>query len=239
MFGPGERPDMRALRAAVADVTGLTLAQELRDTEGGPPAGCELLHAGMTFDLIGLAPGEGAGFPLPVHRFGPPDAEPADLRGCEAIALQPGPHLVAGARGLPVMKGLLAVASALLVGVPQARGAIWPPARAFLAPDYLASIARAWLDRGAFPAPGLAALADTSDGGLCSQGLAWFAGQELRIAPALAKDRAAGIRLGLRLIERLAAEGRITAQQAAMGPDGDRIVLEPTRAGTVVRVRRG
>ena len=57
--------------------------------------GVELLRAGMTYDLLGAAPGPAFGVPLSRHRLGL-SAEVAEA-DCEALALQPGPHLASGA----------------------------------------------------------------------------------------------------------------------------------------------
>ena len=53
------------------------------------------------------------------------------------------------------------------------------PARTAIEPELFVRSVDAWLGGGAFPALGLVALTDTPEGGLISEGLTFFAGQEI------------------------------------------------------------
>jgi hypothetical protein len=90
-----------------------------------------------------------------------------------------------------------------------------------------------------FPALGLTALAEVGDGGLHSEGLAFFTGQELRIEPELAGDKAAAARLAVRLINELVERGRIDQPERIAGPQGEPLKLAPSENGRFVRVWSG
>jgi hypothetical protein len=72
-----------------------------------------------------------------------------------------------------------------------------------------------------------------------SEGLALFTGQELRIEPELAEDKAAAAKIAVRLIDLLVAEGTLAAPRRIAGADGSPLRLEPSANGRFVRVWRG
>ena len=96
-----------------------------------------------------------------------------------------------------------------------------------------------WVDGGVFPGLGLTSLAVSPDGGMQSEGLSLFAGQELRIEPELIADMTAGAKIGVRLIDYMVERGRIDAPQKVTGPDGQPLRLEPSANGRFIRVWRG
>lgn len=198
--------------------------------------GCELLRDGMTYDLTGLAPAPPIVVPPPRHRYGlEADVDAASLEGA---ALQPGPHLAAGARSIPVVRTMAGIAADLAAQLPGLAAIAWPPARTVVGAEFFASSVAGWLAGGAFPSLGFTAFDDDPQGGMVSEGLAWFTGQELRFANDLAKDRAGAARLGVRLVNQLVAQGRVTANEYIVAPDGGRLALEPIRDGKILRVRR-
>lgn len=235
LFAPGQRPDLRVLQTVATDTDRLQVTSVL---EGGPElTGVELLRDGMTYDLVGAAPGRAVPSPQLVHRVGV--ARELDQAETEALALQPGPHLAPGARIMPVVRTMMGVAAMMVPHLPGLVAVAWRPAKTMIGIDFFVSCMTAWLAGGAFPALGLAAFAPEPDGGLRSEGLAFLTGQELRIARELTEDRAAGTRLGVRLINQLVGQGRLKAAEAIIGPDGERLTLEPSADGRTIRVRRG
>lgn len=238
LFQRDQRPDADTLRAAIANAGRLSVTQELSGGEpGSAVTDVEVLRDGMTYDVCGLAPGE----PMPLasiaHRF---DSDLApDVAALEAVGIQPGPHLEAGARSLPVIRTMMGIVADLAPYLPGLAGIAWPPARTLVGPGLFVSSMSSWLAGGAFPALGLTALSDDPEGGMRTEGLAWFIGQELLIAADIAKDRVAAARLAIRLVNQLVLQGRVTASEAIVGPDGGRLALDPSRDGKTVRVRRG
>lgn len=188
----------------------------------------------MTFDLTGLAPADPALLPPLEHRF---DC-PADLLESRQVALRlaPGPHLVGGANSLPVVRTMAGLAATLARALPDMQALAWAPAASLIGPGFFASTVDAWLDGGPFPALGFTAFRPTLDEGLQSVGLAFFTGQELRIEPALAADRAAATRLGVRLVNLLVSAGPLAATEQVTAPDGASLRLEPSPNGRFVRV---
>jgi hypothetical protein len=195
-------------------------------------AGLELLINGLAFDLAGLGETPAAR-PAGRHRFG---LEEADLGGVEAIALVPGPHLTEGAAMMPVVRSQLLLALEL-AGLPGLVAVAWAPAQSWMAVDYFTRMITTWLEGGTFPVLGLTAIVNALDGGLQSEGLAFFTGQELRIEPELAEYRAPAAALAVRLINELVAQDPIASRHEFVGPDGTPMALEPSSNSRFVRVR--
>ena len=244
LFAPGDRPDKRAIAAFAG--ANPSFAVSLDPTAGSAAGGggtgdgqgnwLELLANGLTFDLVGLAPGAASDVPPRGHMFGLP--EEFETARMEAVRLQPGPHLAEGRAMLPVVRSLAWLA-AQLAGLPGTRAVAWHAARSWCATgQYRDSVLR-WIEGGVFPGLGLAALVPTPDGGMHSQGLALFTGQELRLEPDLASDRATGAKIGLRLMHWLVEHGRLEAPERIPGPDGEPLRMEPSSNGRFVRVWRG
>jgi len=196
----------------------------------------ELLTNGLTYDLVGLAPGAPADAPPRAHAYSlPPDLEPAVM---EALTIRPGPHLAGGHTLAPVVRSMAALGAAL-AAMEGVEAIAWHPARCWTGPAYFREAVLRWIEGGVFPSLGLTALALNPDGGMHSEGLAVFTGQELRIEPELTKDRAEGAKIGVRLIDYLVETGPVELAQRIAGPDGRPLRLEPSANGRFVRVWRG
>ena len=234
LFREGQRPTASVFREAVRAAGRLAITHEF--VAEGATVGVELLRDGMTYDVGGLAPAEPVAIPSAQHRYGYDTAGASEA--LEAIALQPGPHLSAGAHSIPVVRTQVGIAADLLAAIPATIAVVWPPSRSLIGPGFFAASVKAWLTGGAFPALGLTAFGDEPGGGMRSEGLAWFTGQELLFAGDLAKDRATAARIAIRLVNQLVSQGRLTESEFIVAPDGGRLALEPTRDGTTIRVRR-
>lgn len=242
LFAPGARPGREAVRDLAHSDGGFSISLDPL-AERAPAAASadsetwlELLASGLTFDLTGLAPGRPAELPSARHAFGLPD----DMQEhrFEAVTLRPGPHLAGGQRMVPVIRCLAWVA-ARLATLPGTQAVAWHPARCWSAPQPFRAGVQRWVEGGAFPGLSLAALADSPDRALQSEGLALFVGQELRIEPELAEDRAAAAKLALRLMHWLIDAGPVTASQPLVGPEGEALRLEPSANRRFVRVWKG
>ena len=198
--------------------------------------GLELLVNGLTFDLVGLRPGAPAEPPPCVHGYAI-EAEVGES-GLDALTIRPGPH-IGGGHAIPAVVRSLAWLAATLSRLDNAEAVAWHPARCFSGADYFRAGVLRWLEGGVFPGLGLAALALAPDGGLQSEGLALFAGQDLRIEPELMKDEAEGKKVGTRLIDYMVENGPIDAPRHLAGPDGQSLRLELSVNRRFVRVWRG
>jgi hypothetical protein len=239
LFATGERPGAAAIAEHARDKGGYSVSLNPAARGSGAQAqgrtACwlELLANGLTFDLVGLAPGPAAD--------GPPRGQAYDLPAeieferLEAVALRPGPHLADGETTLPVVRALAAL-GASLGALPGARAVAWHTARSWCSPGHFSETVLRWIDCGAFPAFSLAAVVPMPDGGMRSEGMALFAGQELRIEPELAEDRVADARLWMRLLHWLYEHGRLSGPEVLRGPDGERLRLEPSPNGRFIRV---
>ena len=245
LFAPGERPGRDAISALVGARAGFTVSfdpaneadpEEQVDDASDAGEWIELLANGLTFDLVGLAPGPPPDLPPQGQAFGL--AAGAETGWLEAITLRPGPHLAAGARMVPVVRSLAWLA-ARLTDLPGTRAVAWHAARSWCDPALYRDSVLRWIDGGVFPGLGLASLAPMPDGGMQSQGLALFHGQELRLEPELVDDRAAAAKTALRLMHWLVEHGRVDGQERLTGSDGRPLRLEPSRNGRFVRVWRG
>ena len=196
----------------------------------------ELLRDGLTFDLLGLAPGEAAYYPEPQHRFdvgGLP--RPGDF---EALLLAPSHHLSGAGNSTPVSKALFSIARDLVNHFGGAHSVIWPPSSSVIGKRFFDSTVTAWIDGGPFPALGLTAFTDTANEALQSVGLGYWIGQELHIESPLSSDKVAATRLGVRLVNHLLMVGGVESDERIVGPDGSRLVLRLSRNGRFIRVLR-
>ncbi len=243
LFAAGRRPSAGAIRQLANEQGGFSIsfdpAAEADDAAVAQAeqseAWLELLANGLTFDLVGLFPGPAVQPPPCAHRYAL--GADADTTGWEALTIRPGPHLAGGHTMTPVIR-TLAWLAASLVHLDGAEGVAWHTARSWCAPAYFRERVLRWIEGGVFPGLGLTALGLDADGGMHSEGLALFAGQELRIEPELMADKAAGAKLGVRLIDLLVDSGRIDTPQRITGPDGLPLRLEPSENGRFVRVWR-
>lgn len=229
LFGVGARPDAAAVRA-LAQEGGFAVTHEGED---GGKTWLELVINGLAYDLAGLSGGVGGRIAAPRHQFAVDDLA---AEAVEAVTLVAGPHLVEGASMMPVVRSqvLLARQLSTLAGL---RAIAWNPAQSWMAPDHFVRVVTAWLDGGPFPALGLTGLHPVLDGGLQSQGLAFFTGQELRIEPELAEDRVGATKLAVRLINELVTQNPVDRRHEFAGIDGAPLILEPSSNGRFVRVR--
>ena len=236
LFARG-RPDVAVMKRVASETEQLSVTSVLESGDANATCGVELLRDGMTFDLLGALPGPS--FPVPplVHRLGVP--RDLDESSAEALSLHCGPHLDQGAHTVPVIRTMMGVATMLVPHLPGLTALAWGPARTLIGPDFFVSSMSAWLAGGAFPALGLTAFTPEPDGSLVSEGLAFFTGQEVRLRPDVANDRAAGARLGIRLVNQLVGQSKVGAAETIVGPSGERLRLAPSADGLTVVVQRG
>ena len=195
----------------------------------------EMLADGVTFDLLGLAPGPATERPSCAYSYA---LEEAATPGVEALTLRPGPHLVGGETMLPVVRSLARLAASLA----QCDGVVavaWHPARSWCGPRPFRDGVLRWTEGGTFSEARLAVLSASADGGLQCEGLALFTGQELRIEPELITDPAGGEALGAGLLNYLVECGRIDRARRAVGANRLPLRLEPSANGRFVRAWRG
>lgn len=241
LFAAGERPTAREIRALAARSGNFVVSfdpTEGEDDHDHDHTGrwLEILSNGLAFDLVGLAPGQPAALPPRAHAFGLADDPAVEL--LEAVTLRPGPHLADGAGTIPVVRQLAWLA-AQLAELARIRIVAWPAARIWNGPQHFRDIVLRWSEGGVFPGFGLAALAPMPDGGMQSEGMALLIGQELRLEPELARDRTAGAKIGLRLLDWLVEHGPVAEPGSIAGPDGKPLRLVPSPNGRFVRVWTG
>lgn len=233
LFDDDQRPTAAALEDLAARSTHFSVSYDPARERDGDAGWLELLANGLTFDVIGLAPGASAPRPPQTHSFG--IAANAEFEGCGAITLMPGPHLAGGARMVPVLR-CLAWLGALLADLPGVRAVSWHSARSYNDPAFFRSGVLRWIEGGVFPALGLTALRATPENGLQSEGLAVFIGQEVRLAPELTGEGAEGAKIALRLINWLVENGRLLETGSMMGPSGEQLRIEPVENQTILKV---
>jgi hypothetical protein len=240
LFAPGRRPSRADLAGFLSRQERVQLSHDPAAAPGAAEADgeiwLELLRDGLTFDLRGLAPGPSGARPEIVHRFDYPAT--AATAEAEVVSLRPGPHLAGGAGSAPVLRAMLALARDLTRHFADLVAVFWPPSRSAIGRTFFESVVTAWLEGGAFPALGLTAFEETSDGALQTIGLALWIGQELLIEPKLAADKIAATRLGVRLINHLVILGGLNASERILAPDGSSLMMEISPDSRWIRVRR-
>jgi hypothetical protein len=175
---------------------------------GEADRGClELLCRGLTFDLKGLSPADGAPMPVVRQRAGLGGSLPEP----EAVVLSAGGHLVGGAHLRPVLRAHLQLALMLAV-LPGLTGMVWAPSGVLMRPQDFILAVGGWLQGGCFPAPGLVALLRGEDGALSSHGLSFFTPREVRVNPVVAGLFAVQEEIASMLIDRLVdGDGHVPA----------------------------
>ncbi|MBU3991923.1 MAG: hypothetical protein KKA12_05170 [Alphaproteobacteria bacterium] len=232
LFARGARPDADALASRAAssgEVVGFSVSHRPADH----PYWVELLALGLTFDLLGLAPGIPAQSSPSLHAFA---TTLADVQGCDALMIRPGPHLSAGSTLLPVVRAMAALGCEL-AALPGLMAIGWEPAGTVMAPDYYSRVIGGWLKGGAFPALGLTALIRSPQGEVASDGLAFFTGYEIRLDPLAGEPPAEAAKLALRLIHFLVENGPYTPGLVE-GPGGEALQCEYTANRDCLRIRR-
>jgi hypothetical protein len=136
---------------------------------------------------------------------------------------------------LPVLR-THALLAARLASLPQVQAVAWHTAGSWNSPEHFRSHVMRWIEGGAFPGLGLAALVSKPDGSIASEGLQLFTGQELVLADDLAEDRAVGARVALRLMHWLVDNGALTQREILTGPSGEQLLLEPSSDRRLIKV---
>lgn len=244
LFAAGRRPSAGAIREFAEVHGGFAVSFDPLEQDGAAAAPAdaadqnwlELLVSGLTYDLSGTAAGPAPERPPCVHAY----AVPANAAGAglEAVTLRPSPHLAGGHAMPPVIRSL-ALLAARLAEMEGVEAIAWHPARSWCGREYFRSGVLRWIDGGVFPGLGLTALARTPDGGMQSEGLSLFAGQDLRLEPELMSDTAEGAKIGVRLIDYLVETGPIEEPRRVSLGDGKALRLEPSPNGRFVRAWRG
>ena len=194
----------------------------------------ELLVSGLTFDLQGLAPANSCPVPAPEHLFGLSQENLPDT--LEAIALVPAHHISGGSALIPIVQAMIGLAAQ--IALPLAATAVcWQPARSWMDPQYFSRIVSNWLSGGPFPALGLTALSENAEG-LRSEGLAYFANQEVQVEGRTGEDRAQTAKLAIRLIDYVVRNGRFVDEIAFAGSDGEAMRIALSESGRLATLER-
>lgn len=248
-FAAARRPDRARVRSIFASGTqGLVSLDPPRDQPRGAWRGegagslgndwLELLSDGLAFDCLGLAPGAPVTAPAIRHWLGPAPAGGGDTPNHHAIGLFAGPHCVAAANALPVVRAQMRLACALVRGANAAHSVRWSPAGLAMPPALFLRAVEGWLEGRPFPAIVFVAFAQDAAGSVETDGLAFFTGQEISVAPDAVSDSVAAVRLLSRLIAERVAARPVTGPYPFTGQDGESLLLEPVAAGRL-RVRKG
>jgi hypothetical protein len=235
LFAVGARPAAseiaRLLAAAGPSGHGANVSHRPSDEHGW----VELLASGLTFDLRGLAPGDAAPLPPVGHVYGlPADVEKFEF---EAACLEPGAHIAAGARLMPVVRVMMGLAVDLALHLPVA-AVCWNPAQSWMEPKYFGRIVANWLSGGPFPFLGLTGLRRRPDGVHESSGLAFFTEQEVCVPERRGEPASEVTKLAGRIIDQLVRHGTVERAEEFTGPSGEPLRAEPSPDGRMVMVAR-
>lgn len=227
-FAPGSRPDQAAVLQLFETVEFTALAAQPGHCPPADEGWLEILASGLTFDLTGLAPTSVDAVPLAGQDYGfAPGKMPQGA--FEAIMLVPSVHIAAGIALPPVFRSMASLAANLA----EALGAVaigWESAGTLIKPAFFARAVYNWLGGGAFPALGLTALVPGGEGAVTTRGLTFFTGREASIERRVGESDQALLKLSIRIIDYLVAEGAFTdPREVTIGEE--RVVIEPSRVG--------
>lgn len=219
LFSRDERPDANGVADLAVGRDGFAVINPAQC----PPGQMELLRDGLTFDLAGLAPAPPQRTPAAVHRVALPIG--FELDALDAAWFMVGPHLAGAESLLPVVR----VAAAILRQLTQLGGLqaiVWRPARIVMSPAWFAEAIGAWLAGGPFPALALTALARTQ-GGIESEGLGFFTGQEFTLHARGGGPSREDSRIAVRLTDWLVMHGRVDAPREVALLGAGSVWIEP------------
>lgn len=236
LFREGERPDALAIgRALESDPRYSVSHRPGPAAEGASPEWFELLVDGLTFDILGLAPGRPSAPPPIRHRF--EFAEPDER--IEGIGLAAGPHLAAAQSSLAVVRAMAMMTVDLAHALEREPvGVVWLPSASAMGVPYFTDIVDSWAGGGPFPSLGLVGIVGPTDGTLTTDGLAFFSGQELIVEGRAAEDRPAATHLLAPMIDFLVGAEPVREATVMRGPDDALYDVAPSRDGRIVHVRR-
>lgn len=247
LFEHGTRPMRSRVLAALDALAHVAVSHDPASSAANPPRmdgqpdgsgshWLELLIAGMTFDLLGMAPGPALVAPQIAHRIG--CETETDLEALEALVLVPGPHLADGANSLPIVRAMLELGCGLAAELEHAKTLCWSPARTAMPKTMFCASVEKWIGGGPVPGLGLTSFAVDGDGLVISEGLDFFVGQELRFSRGLSQDRIAATRLGVRLVHEIVGSGHLEAPREVVIAEGNRLFLQPDVSTGLIEVSR-
>ena len=222
-----DAPSLTEIETAIADGpvggTEMIVSTQPITSFGNTAEALECVVSGLSFDLVPIAHNDPA---CEIeHGF---DVDVATLPLRSGLTIEPSPHIGSAARTLPIIRAGAAIAARLSrVGNPAA--VVWRPLGSAMEPGYFRETIGAWLDGGVFPALGLTTFGKAPDGGLHSSGLAFFTGQEVRIAPDLAARGPEALKIGARVIDRLVEADPFDGESVLALETGERVRLSVSR----------
>lgn len=227
LMAPGTRPDAARVEADASSGTG---SFAVSHRAPGEPGWIELLRDGLTFDVLGLAPGSSVAMPAgPVSSIGLPEG--VDLAMLEALGVAPGPHLVGAEHLLPVVRVAVQLITYLAAKY-VAKAVLWKPSGSAVSPDWFSTACNAWLAGGPFPALAMTSFARTGSD-MTSRGLAFLIGQEFRLYSSGGILQEKDARVSVRLVDWLVAHGRVDEPREAVLPGVGAVWLEPGADGII------
>lgn len=196
-----------------------------RKTDGlAPTEWLELLSDGLSFDLIGLAPGPSAILPDISRMHGFEGNLPS--ASVEAVGLFPGPHIAESEASLPIFRAMMGLTAELIHALEGVQAICWAPARSAIHPAIFGRSVNEWMKGGRFPTHGLVGF-DFERGKLRSEGLSFFAGREVLFDEELAREREEAIDLASRLVHEIVAIGPLEGPVELQVGNGRKVLLDP------------
>lgn len=157
------------------------------------------------------------------------------FRGAMGLALHP--HIGQGFRIPEIAKAFLALGASLAKQL-GATGVFWRPAALQTGPDYFVEVVDSYVSGGVFPVlPIVDFEFEDDEGGLRSNGLDLFCGQEFEIQSDQ-MERQELIRRAIRLAHDLATNGAVEDEQDVPDIDPDNVIhLTPNNSGNLLICR--
>lgn len=234
LFAPDHRPVIADLHVAAESLEVLSLSGSGDQDRDTSLQWAEVIWNGLSYRLLGFAPGNGAVPVLPLDS----DTYSARIARLEAVDIVAGSHLAGAENSIPIVKAMWNMAAGLVETLPHCEIVVWQHSGAALKPQTFREMAADWEDKLVLPMNGLVQFVDEIDLGIKTRGLAFFTGQELRIEPELTSDRDWARRLGMRLADTLIVRRKLSEIEEFAGLDGSRLRLTPSQNGKFVRVWR-
>lgn len=153
-------------------------------------------------------------------------------KAVSVISVELGANIAGGEKVPPIAKALLALGTDWSTQL-SAIATLWNPAKLVSDPGFFAESVTGYTNGGAFPSLVTVDMEYSEDDGqLSSEGLSWFAGQEIALSGE-GLDRRELTRRAVRIVHDLATNGPVLSDQTVPDIDNDKVVeLTPNESHT-------
>ncbi|WP_147395495.1 hypothetical protein [Altericroceibacterium spongiae] len=226
-FGKGLRPDFNTVRNLFSE------KNEVDECHLTASNKISFVLPGLFLELTGIRPGNMAIVPRPLRM--PDKFSEFRFSDVETLSLSM-PFEAKQSRLWSSINLTFAKLLSDFTHLPGVEAVQWHPARSLCLPDIFQRSIESWERGKDFLGQELISAAPMADGGIQTEGLWLFAGQEVRIEPELVEPKRGNSELALHLAQYFAHNGPLTKPMRFKSPLSGYLRAEPSSNGRFIRV---